>query len=67
MPVLESRTDRAAEAFAANRERMEALVAELRERSAQVAAGGGERAVERHRSRGSGSTGSSTRGRPSSS
>jgi 3-methylcrotonyl-CoA carboxylase beta subunit/propionyl-CoA carboxylase len=31
---------------------MEALVAELRERTAQVAAGGGERAVERHRSRG---------------
>jgi acetyl-CoA carboxylase carboxyltransferase component len=33
-------------------ERMQALVAELRERTAQVAAGGGERAVERHRSRG---------------
>jgi acetyl-CoA carboxylase carboxyltransferase component len=32
--------------------RMTALVAELRERTAQVAAGGGERAVERHRSRG---------------
>ncbi len=31
---------------------MEALVDELRERTAQVAAGGGERAVERHRSRG---------------
>ncbi len=31
---------------------MEALVAELRERSALVAAGGGEKAVERHRSRG---------------
>src|SRR6478609_487026 len=31
---------------------MEGLVAELRERTAQVAAGGGERAVERHRSRG---------------
>src|SRR5215218_5416958 len=31
---------------------MEELVAELREQSAQVAAGGGERAVERHRSRG---------------
>jgi acetyl-CoA carboxylase carboxyltransferase component len=31
---------------------MEALVAELRERSAQVAQGGGEAATERHRSRG---------------
>src|SRR5512132_2762569 len=31
---------------------MEQLVAELRERTAQVALGGGEKAVERHRSRG---------------
>jgi acetyl-CoA carboxylase carboxyltransferase component len=31
---------------------MTALVAELRERTAQIAAGGGARAVERHRSRG---------------
>jgi len=31
---------------------MESLVAELRRRTAQVAAGGGERAVERHRERG---------------
>src|SRR5712691_7104623 len=31
---------------------MQALVEELRERSARVAAGGGEQAVERHRSRG---------------
>src|SRR6059058_896717 len=31
---------------------MAGLVAELRERSAHVARGGGERAVERHRSRG---------------
>src|SRR5918912_1198773 len=31
---------------------MEGLVAELRERSAVVARGGGEKAVERHRSRG---------------
>ena len=31
---------------------METLVAELRERSARVAAGGGEKATERHRSRG---------------
>ena len=32
--------------------RMEQLVAELRERTARVALGGGEKAVERHRSRG---------------
>jgi acetyl-CoA carboxylase carboxyltransferase component len=32
--------------------RMEELVAELRDRTAEVSAGGGERAVERHRSRG---------------
>jgi acetyl-CoA carboxylase carboxyltransferase component len=38
--------------FERRRERMQSLVAELRERSAQVAGGGGERAVERHRGRG---------------
>src|SRR5437588_5487878 len=38
--------------FDARRARMSELVAELRERTAQAAAGGGERAVERHRSRG---------------
>jgi acetyl-CoA carboxylase carboxyltransferase component len=40
------------ETFEHRRGTMEALVAELRERTAQVAAGGGEKAVERHRSRG---------------
>ena len=40
------------ETFDRRRERMEELVAELRERTALVAAGGGEKAVERHRSRG---------------
>src|SRR4249920_36797 len=40
------------EAFERRRARMEELVAELRERSAEVASGGGEKAVERHRSRG---------------
>jgi 3-methylcrotonyl-CoA carboxylase beta subunit len=34
------------------RARMEGLVAELRERTAQVARGGGEKALEKHRSRG---------------
>jgi acetyl-CoA carboxylase carboxyltransferase component len=50
--LLSSRVERDTDAFAARRERMEALVAELRERSAQVASGGGERAVQRHRKRG---------------
>jgi acetyl-CoA carboxylase carboxyltransferase component len=40
------------EAFERRRARMETLVAELRARTAVVAAGGGERALERHRSRG---------------
>jgi 3-methylcrotonyl-CoA carboxylase beta subunit len=49
--VLSSRIE-TSEAFKERRARMEALVAELRERSAQVARGGGERALEKHRSRG---------------
>ncbi len=44
--------DRGSDVFRRRRERMAALVAELRARSAAVAAGGGEQAVERHRSRG---------------
>jgi acetyl-CoA carboxylase carboxyltransferase component len=40
------------ETFARRSERMEALVAELRERTGFVARGGGEKALERHRSRG---------------
>jgi acetyl-CoA carboxylase carboxyltransferase component len=50
--LLTSQLDRDAEEFARRRERMEELVGELRERSAQVARGGGEQATERHRSRG---------------
>jgi acetyl-CoA carboxylase carboxyltransferase component len=50
--VLTSQLDRDAEEFARRHERMEELVAELRERTAQVARGGGEKATERHRSRG---------------
>jgi 3-methylcrotonyl-CoA carboxylase beta subunit len=49
--VLSSRIE-TSEAFEERRARMEALVAELRERSAQVARGGGEKALEKHRSRG---------------
>ena len=52
MAILETRIDRSSELFRANRERMEALVAELRDRSAEVARGGPPRAVERHRERG---------------
>ncbi len=40
------------ETFERRRASMEGLLEELRERSALVAAGGGEKAVERHRSRG---------------
>jgi acetyl-CoA carboxylase carboxyltransferase component len=46
-----SRTEPTGDA-ARRRERMQALVDELRARTARVAAGGGERAVERHRGRG---------------
>jgi acetyl-CoA carboxylase carboxyltransferase component len=50
--ILDSRIDRATPEFEANRSRMEALVAELRARSDQVAQGGGAESVERHRARG---------------
>src|ERR1700758_1628014 len=52
MAVLTSQLDRDAEDFARRRERMGQLVAELRDRTAHVARGGGEKATERHRSRG---------------
>src|SRR6059058_4870705 len=51
MSVLTSQAQRD-EAFAARHERMAELVAELRERTARVAQGGGERALARHRERG---------------
>jgi acetyl-CoA carboxylase carboxyltransferase component len=51
MALLESRVERTDD-FARRRARMEALVGELRERTAQIARGGGDRAIERHRSRG---------------
>jgi acetyl-CoA carboxylase carboxyltransferase component len=50
--ILETRADSAAAEFGANRERMEALVSELRRRTAEAARGGGDEAVEKHRSRG---------------
>jgi len=52
MAVLTSRVERDSGLFGRRRALMEELVAELRERTAQVARGGGEKAVERHRSRG---------------
>ena len=51
MAVLTSQVERSEE-FSRRHERMSALVAELRERTAAVARGGGEKSVERHRSRG---------------
>ncbi|HEY3962851.1 MAG TPA: carboxyl transferase domain-containing protein [Gaiellaceae bacterium] len=51
MAVLESRVERSDD-FERRRARMHALVEEVHARSAQVAAGGGERAVARHRERG---------------
>jgi acetyl-CoA carboxylase carboxyltransferase component len=49
--VLTTQAERS-EAFEDRRARMEELVTELRERTAQVARGGGERALEKHRARG---------------
>ena len=51
MTVLTSQTQRD-DTFAARHERMTHLVEELRDRTAQVAAGGGEKALARHRERG---------------
>jgi acetyl-CoA carboxylase carboxyltransferase component len=50
--VLSSQVERGSDDFSRRYERMAALVAELRERTAEVARGGGARAVERHRERG---------------
>ena len=52
MAVLTTQMERESDEFARRRERMEQLVVELRERTAQVARGGGDSAVERHRGRG---------------
>src|SRR5207249_885967 len=52
MAVLSTQVERDSDSFARRHELMAGLVAELRERTAQAARGGGERAVERHRSRG---------------
>jgi acetyl-CoA carboxylase carboxyltransferase component len=52
MSVLNTHVERDSDVFTSRRERMQALVDEVRERTALVARGGGEKAVERHRSRG---------------
>jgi acetyl-CoA carboxylase carboxyltransferase component len=52
MTLLTSSIDAASKTFAARQAHMESLLAELRERTALVATGGGDEATERHRSRG---------------
>ena len=52
MDIIETHVDPASAAFRANRERMAALVAELRDRTALVRQGGGAKYVERHREQG---------------
>ena len=52
MDTLETHLDTSSADFAANRAHKQSLVADLRTRLEAVKAGGGERAVERHRSRG---------------
>jgi acetyl-CoA carboxylase carboxyltransferase component len=52
MAVITSQVERESEEFSRRHGRMEGLVAELRERTAEVARGGGAAATERHRSRG---------------
>jgi acetyl-CoA carboxylase carboxyltransferase component len=50
--ILATQVERSSDVFASRRARMEELVAELRERTALAARGGGEKALELHRSRG---------------
>jgi len=52
MPVLETKVDRRSADFQANETALRALAAELRERQARVALGGGEAARARHVARG---------------
>jgi acetyl-CoA carboxylase carboxyltransferase component len=52
MAVLTSQVERGSDEFSRRHERMAGLVAELRTRTVEIAKGGGEAAVERHRSRG---------------
>src|SRR4030088_2422528 len=52
MAGLSFQVERGSDEFARRHERIAALVAELHERTEQIARGGGKKAVERHRSRG---------------
>jgi 3-methylcrotonyl-CoA carboxylase beta subunit/propionyl-CoA carboxylase len=52
MDVLETRVAPHSEEFRQNERRFRALLAEMKERTTQAAAGGGTRAVERHRAQG---------------
>jgi acetyl-CoA carboxylase carboxyltransferase component len=52
MPVLESHVDSSSPEFAENRERMNALVADLRARLESARSGGGPEALTRHRDQG---------------
>ena len=52
MPLITSRLDSRSPQFAANREQMQALVADLRAKVARIAEGGGEVAMQRHTGRG---------------
>jgi 3-methylcrotonyl-CoA carboxylase beta subunit/propionyl-CoA carboxylase len=52
MDILESHIDPSSDLFRSNRDRITALVAELRERTALVKQGGGEKYLERHRAQG---------------
>src|SRR5881409_680509 len=52
MDRLATQIDTTSEEFRRNHDRMSALMAELRERTAQVRLGGGEKYVQRHRQQG---------------
>ena len=52
MPQLKTRLDTGSEAFKANRKHHEALAADLREKVARIAAGGGPEAQKKHTARG---------------
>src|SRR5512138_1923814 len=52
MDILESHVDPSSDLFRSNRDRMIALVSELRDRTALVKQGGGERYLDRHRAQG---------------
>ena len=49
MDIIETSIDTRSDLYCANRDRMSALVAELRDRTALVRQGGGERYLQRHR------------------